>query len=234
MTDAIKIEDLRIGSVVEFWPLTITEVRSDGIAGTMRDTSKTLYVSLFDLNNHIARIISTPETDAEKIARLERERDEALARIAELEAQTNSAIQFAASAKPRESEIFTTDAPRDVLGAQFIAGIEPQWSKPIDGPPPKGLPGGSYAVKFSEHGGWIEGGTPSDGAYQSTGLRHRIRLHHDIEWEGGECPVPGDWLVDVTFKHGGTGCYDARNLHWGHRGAIGDIVSFTLTSDGVE
>ena len=81
MTYPINIEDLRIGSVVELVPATVRQIEGPYIQVSLPDN-----LNLSVTSKGIARIIPIPETDAEKIARLERERDEALVQIAELEA----------------------------------------------------------------------------------------------------------------------------------------------------
>lgn len=211
MTDqTIKIEDLTPGTVVELSHLTVRFTAEGKVYADCIRTGRELHF----FPDRITRIISRPETDADKIARLERELAERDARIAELEGlvrQTTEAI-----------------AP---------APTTPVWSDPIEGPPPKGLPAGSYGVKFSEHGGWTEGGTPSDGIYKSTGIRHRIAMNQPIKWDGGERPVPGDWEVEIKWSDGDTVNGRADMLTWGGFSTLPPAerlhpVSFTLTSTG--
>lgn len=52
-----------------------------------------------------------------------------------------------------------------------------------------------------------------------------------IEWHGGECPVPGDWMVDVRFRD--LGAYSqpipAGKLHWGHyKNDLRDITHYRV------
>ena len=186
----INLEDLTPGTVVAF--------RKGTVVG--RGGLDTVTVRLEGCDDHwitsirrIKSILSRPETDADKIARLERELAERDARIAEL---------TAFKAEP------TT----------------PVWSDPIDGPPPKGLPAGSYQVARRGGGHW---GAPmnSSDVWDSADA-YRILMHQEIQWEGGECPVPVDWEV-LTEAHGGCIVRTCAGfLDWSKP------FTFTLTSTG--
>lgn len=48
-----------------------------------------------------------------------------------------------------------------------------------------------------------------------------------IEWNGGECPVPADVLMEVKFKSGGSArTWDATMLRWAHTQGRSDIVAY--------
>ena len=50
-----------------------------------------------------------------------------------------------------------------------------------------------------------------------------------IPWNGGECPVDGDVMVEVVLKEGSVpGIYTAKNLRWEHRGNGGDIFTYRI------
>ena len=241
----INLEDLTPDMVVMLKPSKVRTVKTTGFVVLENDcASGTFTVHWLCIES----IISRPEPDAEKIARLEAE-------LAKQQAILSDAIDgFCRAAEAHRTQLAERDARIDELVAKLTTRPNPligeptcydedrpttRWSKPIEGPPPKGLPAGSYGVKFSEHGGWTEGGTPSDGIYQSTGIRHRIAMNTPITWEGGQCPVPGDWLVNWTCRHGRTH-EDTRRaalLRWYHVECEHDdheydITTFTLTSDG--
>lgn len=253
MTEAIKIEDLRIGSVVELGRVELISVRGASAEGVCSANGRLVGFS----TSLITRIISTPETDAEKIARLERERDEArvqfkeaLERFGDDVSSLRGELAEAVGIRDELSErvdilerrllaaFGTVDPPE---GATKTSAPEPQWSKPIYGPPPNGLPGGSYQVL--DRYNWDDRTQPSHwllGDYKA----HRIRMHHPITWEGGECPVPGDWVVKVTLRDGVVMELPAARFYWHHHNTgegivfrtltSEEIVSFTLTSDGGE
>jgi hypothetical protein len=52
-------------------------------------------------------------------------------------------------------------------------------------------------------------------------------------WEGGDCPVPGDWVVEVIFRgmHG-VPSRAASKWVWSHSDNLGDIVGFKVISTG--
>ena len=51
-----------------------------------------------------------------------------------------------------------------------------------------------------------------------------------IEWNGGECPVSGDDIVDVTYSTNGSKSFStaANRLRWSKRGLGGDIIAYRL------
>lgn len=51
-----------------------------------------------------------------------------------------------------------------------------------------------------------------------------------VKWEGGECPVPKDTIVQIRMRDG-TGAREpgvAGELRWGHRGWPGDITRYRV------
>ena len=49
-----------------------------------------------------------------------------------------------------------------------------------------------------------------------------------ILWQGGECPVPNDIIVEVEFRNGGS-CVDEPNcFRWGKTGTSGDIIAYRI------
>lgn len=51
-----------------------------------------------------------------------------------------------------------------------------------------------------------------------------------IEWEGGECPVPGDTLVEVRTRTGRVGRDAAKAFWWDHWDETSDIVAYRVAS----
>lgn len=51
-----------------------------------------------------------------------------------------------------------------------------------------------------------------------------------IEWNGGECPVSGDDIVDVAYSAYGAKLFSAAadSLRWSKRGLVGDIIAYRL------
>jgi len=51
-----------------------------------------------------------------------------------------------------------------------------------------------------------------------------------IEWNGGECPVSGDDIVDVAYSTYGAKSFSAaaNSLRWSKRGLGGDIIAYRL------
>ena len=51
-----------------------------------------------------------------------------------------------------------------------------------------------------------------------------------IEWGGGECPVPGDEIVDVAYSTDGAKSISivAKGLRWSKRGLGGDVIAYRL------
>ena len=50
-----------------------------------------------------------------------------------------------------------------------------------------------------------------------------------IEWEGGECPVPGDTVVEIA-KRTGRGRFIAGTIRWDHVDHPGDIVAYRVVA----
>lgn len=51
-----------------------------------------------------------------------------------------------------------------------------------------------------------------------------------IEWNGGECPVPGETEVMMRFRNGATSVTRAKHCRWDHPGAAGDIIAYRVVS----
>lgn len=56
-----------------------------------------------------------------------------------------------------------------------------------------------------------------------------------IEWNGGECPVSGENLVEVLLrfdrnngKESSGEPESAKNFRWTHTGSLGDIVAYKV------
>lgn len=51
-----------------------------------------------------------------------------------------------------------------------------------------------------------------------------------VEWNGGECPVSGDDIVDVAYSTYGAKLFSAaaNSLRWNKRGLGGDIIAYRL------
>jgi len=49
-----------------------------------------------------------------------------------------------------------------------------------------------------------------------------------IEWEGGECPVPGGTRVEARFRNGVKGVNDAFCWDWGQASFDYDIVAYRI------
>ena len=49
-----------------------------------------------------------------------------------------------------------------------------------------------------------------------------------ITWNGGECPVSGDTVVETRFWDDSTDITEAGNLRWSHINSIGDIVAYRV------
>lgn len=144
-----------------------------------------------------------------------------------------------------ESDVIdgTTSPAPEVLGAgvvsQFCAGIEPTtrvWSDPIEGPPNPKLPLSAVQVCYVKDANGTCAGAPwfkADGVDPVTVMFHRILMHQPITWEGGERPVPGDWVVVPVFNSTEMGSGGpAGGYCWERDGFPSDITSFTLTSTG--
>ena len=233
----IKIEDLTPGTVVELKPLTVDFIDTDGDIALTLPVPYRIYVP----PAHIARIISRPETDADKIARLERELAERDARIAELTAPARDSFpdrinriqeQIIRLQDQIDTMVATlTSAPNPLIGEPTCydedAPTTPVWSDPIEGPPPKGLPGGSYQYKPTKASDWHD--IKVSGSWLGKHIHaHRILMHQPIKWDGGECPVPVDWEV-LTEAHGGCIVRTCAGfLDWSKP------FTFTLTSTGGE
>ena len=54
-----------------------------------------------------------------------------------------------------------------------------------------------------------------------------------IKWEGGECPVAPDALVQYVIRDGdeSTEPVRAMALDWGHRGCVSDIIAYRLSKE---
>ena len=232
----INLEDLTPGTVVEF--------RKGTVVG--RGGLDTVTVRLEGCDDHwitsirrIKSIISRPETDADKIARLERELAERDARIAEMTAPASDTFpdrinRIQEQVIRLQDQIDTvvatlTSAPNPLIGEPTCYEEDepttPVWSDPIEGPPSKGLPGGSYAVRGRGERLWVSSKVSSD-FWREKDIDHRILMHQPIQWEGGECPVPMDWEV-LTEAHGGCIVRTCAGfLDWSKP------FTFTLTSTG--
>lgn len=57
-----------------------------------------------------------------------------------------------------------------------------------------------------------------------------------IEWNGGECPVSGDDIVDVAYSTYGAKSFSAaaNSLRWSKRGFGGDIIAYRLHNPEVK
>lgn len=54
-------------------------------------------------------------------------------------------------------------------------------------------------------------------------------------WNGGECPVDGDWLVEVRFRGVSVGAKEcADDLFWAHDGSSSDIIAYRIISEPVQ
>ena len=51
-----------------------------------------------------------------------------------------------------------------------------------------------------------------------------------IEWNGGECPVPGDTRVDIMTRNGdvSSGGLTAKSWFWNHDGDSSDIIAYRI------
>lgn len=51
-----------------------------------------------------------------------------------------------------------------------------------------------------------------------------------VKWEGGECPVPKDTIVQIRMRDGTSACEPrvAGELRWDHRGWRGDITRYRV------
>ena len=231
----INLEDLTPGTVVELKPLTVTDTpNAEGLVRVSIDGSW----EWFARSAHVARIISRPEPDADKIARLERELAERDARIAELTAPARDSFpdrinRIQEQVIRLQDQIDTmvatlTSAPNPLIGEPTCydedAPTSPVWSDPIEGPPNPKLPVGSYEVGV----GRLWAPCASTEAVQSA-KRHRILMHQPIKWDGGERPVPGDWEVDLEWPEGGALCgVPVDAIDW----RCTNPFTFTLTSTG--
>lgn len=53
-----------------------------------------------------------------------------------------------------------------------------------------------------------------------------------IEWRGGECPVPGDTLVDVCFCSGNVSRSTRAAIHhWDQIGSLVDVVAYRVVQE---
>lgn len=48
------------------------------------------------------------------------------------------------------------------------------------------------------------------------------------EWDGGRCPVPGDFFVDCVLRNGGADSWMAKDIRWTNEGSRGDIIYFRV------
>lgn len=57
-----------------------------------------------------------------------------------------------------------------------------------------------------------------------------------VKWEGGECPVPKDTIVQIRMRDGTSACEPgvAGELRWGHRGWRGDITRYRVVKPECE
>ena len=52
------------------------------------------------------------------------------------------------------------------------------------------------------------------------------------KWSGGKCPVPGDTLVHVKFRYGGSSeDYTANYYRWANYGVGSDIVEYCVVDE---
>ena len=49
-----------------------------------------------------------------------------------------------------------------------------------------------------------------------------------IEWNGGECPVPGDTPLRLKRRDGGSGTGIAGAMHWAHMGVGSDSIAYRV------
>lgn len=57
-----------------------------------------------------------------------------------------------------------------------------------------------------------------------------------VKWEGGECPVPKDTIVQIRMRDGTSACEPgvAGELRWDHRGWRGDITRYRVVKPECE
>lgn len=57
-----------------------------------------------------------------------------------------------------------------------------------------------------------------------------------VKWEGGECPVPKDTIVQIGMRDGTSACEPgvAGELRWDHRGWRGDITRYRVVKPECE
>lgn len=57
-----------------------------------------------------------------------------------------------------------------------------------------------------------------------------------VKWEGGECPVPKDTIVQIRMRDGTSACEPgvAGELRWDHRGWRGDIARYRVVKPECE
>ena len=57
-----------------------------------------------------------------------------------------------------------------------------------------------------------------------------------IDWNGGECPVDGDLLVEIVFRYGNSidQFSNASNFYWLHSGYPGDIIAYKIIEEEKE
>lgn len=57
-----------------------------------------------------------------------------------------------------------------------------------------------------------------------------------VKWEGGECPVQKDTIVQIGMRDGTSACEPgvAGELRWGHRGWRGDITRYRVVKPECE
>ena len=53
-------------------------------------------------------------------------------------------------------------------------------------------------------------------------------------WNGGDCPVHPETMVEVWFRGLTTDTIDAGAVHWKHLGLRGDIIAFRVVKPYVE
>jgi hypothetical protein len=78
--------------------------------------------------------------------------------------------------------------------------------------------------------------TNRDGKLLNAAFEELVELPRDQDgfyiWDGGERPVPGDWVVDVMFGDEAGKRSTANGWIWTHSGMSGDITAFRVISTG--